>query len=124
MSKDAACNRHGMELIRASRAHIELFVLRCFHSKLENLRASPSSCPEPALLQLERLAFLYALTAIESPTSGGSVHFFEDGYISSHQLADIRLLINQLLTELLPDPVPLPHPWPFSHAIFPTALRS
>ncbi len=122
MSKDAAWNRHGMELIRASRAHIELFVLRCFHSKLENLRASPSSCPKPALLQLERLASLYALTAIESPTSGGSVHFFEDGYISSRQLADTRLCIDQLLTLLLPDAVTLTDAWDFPDGTLQSAL--
>ena len=122
MSKDAAWNRHGPELIRASRAHIELFILRCFHSKLENLRASPSSCPTPALLQLERLASLYALTAIESPTSGGSVHFFEDGYISSRQLADIRLHIDQLLTGLLPDAVTLTDAWDFPDGTLQSAL--
>jgi acyl-CoA oxidase len=122
MSKDAAWNRHGIELIRASRAHIELFVLRCFHSKLESLRASPSSCPKPALLQLERLASLYALTAIESPTSGGSVHFFEDGYISSRQLADIRLRIDQLLTLLLPDAVTLTDAWDFPDGTLQSAL--
>ena len=119
MSEDAARNRHGMELIRASRAHIELFVLRCFHSKLESLL---SSCPKPALLQLERLASLYALTAIESPTSGGSVHFFEDGYIASRQLTDIRLLIDQLLTELLPDAVTLTDAWDFSDGNLQSAL--
>ena len=122
MSKDAAWNRHGTELIRASRAHIEHFVLRCFHSKLERLRASPSSCPKPALLQLERLASLYALTAIESPTSGGSVHFFEDGYISSRQLVDIRLDIHQLLTVLLPDAVTLTDAWDFPDGTLQSAL--
>jgi acyl-CoA oxidase len=122
MSKEAAWNRHGLELTRASRAHTELFVLRCFHSKLEDLRSSPSSCPKPALLQLERLASLYALTAIESPTSGGSVHFFEDGYISSHQLADIRLLIDQLLGRLLPDAVTLTDAWDFSDGDLQSAL--
>jgi acyl-CoA oxidase len=122
MSKDAAWNRHAMELTHASRAHAELFVLRCFHSKLESLRSSPSSCPKPALLQLERLASLYALTAIESPTSGGSVHFFEDGYISTQQLADIRQLIDQLLTELLPDAITLTDAWDFSDASLQSAL--
>ena len=122
MSKDATWNRHGMELIRASRAHIELFVLHCFHSKLENLRSSPSSCPKPALLQLERLASLYALTTIESPTSGGSVHFFEDGYIAHRQLADIRLHIDQLLTQLLPDAVTLTDAWDFPDASLQSAL--
>ena len=122
MTKDAAWNRHGVEFIRASRAHTELFVLRSFHSKLKSLRSSPSSCPEPALLQLERLASLYALTAIESPTSGGSVHFFEDGYISPRQLADIRLLIDQLLMELLPDAVTLTDAWDFPDATLQSAL--
>jgi acyl-CoA oxidase len=122
ISKDAAWNRHGVELVRASRAHIELFVLRCFHWKLKSLRSSPSSCPEPASLQLERLASLYALTAIESPTSGGSMHFFEDGYISSRQLADIRLQIDQLLTQLLPDAVTLTDAWDFPDAALQSAL--
>ena len=119
MSEGAARNRHGMELIRASRAHIELFVLCGFHSKLEGLR---SSCPKAALLQLERLASLYALNAIESPTSGGSVHFFEDGYITSRQLMDIRLLIDRLLTELLPDAVTLTDAWDFSDGSLQSAL--
>ena len=119
MSKDAAWNRHGMELIRASRAHIELFVLCSFHSKLKSLRLT---CPTPVLIQLERLASLYALTAIESPTSGGSIHFFEDGYISFRQLGHIRLLIDQVLTESLPDAVTLTDAWDFSDGVLQSAL--
>ena len=50
------------------------------------------------------------------------MHFFEDGYITSRQLTDIRLLIDQLLTELLPDAVTLTDAWDFSDGNLQSAL--
>jgi len=67
----------------------------------------------------QKTPLLLPPTAIESPASGGSVHFFEDGYTSPRQLVHIRLHINQLL---LPVAVMLTNVWDFPDATLQSAL--
>ena len=118
LSYAEAWNKHMLPLIHAARAHIELFVLDAFIK-----HTSPTACPEPCIrAALSNLRSLFALTAIESPLSHGSLHFVEDGYISLAQLREIRALVEGLLERLMPDVIALGDAWAFSDASLGSAL--
>lgn len=103
-----AWNKAMLPLIRAARAHIELFVLECF-------TASVNSCPDSATkLTLTHLRDLFALTAMENPVLPGAMAFVEDGYVNAKQLAVVRDTVDNLLAELLPDLIALGDAWDFT----------
>lgn len=103
-----AWNKHMLPLVRASHAHIELFVLECFSSAV-------NACPDPATRQtLTHLRNLFALTAMENPAFSGAMGFVEDGYINAQHLATIRETVHGLLSNLLPDLISLGDAWDFT----------
>ena len=111
-----AWNKHMLPLVRAGRAHIELFVL-------ENFIACVSRCPDAAArLTLTHLRNLFALTTIENPNSPGSLDFAEDGYVNAKQMAIIRDTVGNLLARLLPDLVALGDAWNFTDASLGSAI--
>ncbi|GLB42030.1 putative acyl-CoA oxidase family protein [Lyophyllum shimeji] len=116
LSQDAAWNLHMMSLIVAARAHIEYFVLQSFVDQV-------ACVTNPAVHSvLVRLRNLFALSTIESPFSIGALGFFEDAYISSAQLKEIRAHVNRALEALLPEAVGLTDAWAFSDASLQSAL--
>lgn len=116
LSWEEAWNTHMMTLIMAGRAHIELFVLKSF---IETV----NSVENPSIRAvLQKLCNLFALTTIESPISGGSLSFFEDGFISVTQLHTIRAHVNDLLHSLTPEAIALTDSWNFTDAQLQSAL--
>lgn len=108
LSYATAWNKVMMPLVRAARAHIELFVLECF-------TASVNSCPDSATKRtLSSLRDLFALTAIENPMLQGAMAFVEDGYVNAKQLSVVRDAVDGLLALLLPDIIALGDAWDFT----------
>jgi len=116
LSSEKAWNKHMMSLIIAARAHIEYFVLQAFVDEVAQIQ------DVPVRNVLKRLCSLFALSAIESPWSIGAIGFFEDGYISSNQLRDIRSQVDTLLSELIPEAIALADAWNFSDASLQSAI--
>ncbi|KAF8572729.1 acyl-CoA oxidase [Ramaria rubella] len=116
VSPSQAWNAHMMDLIMAARAHAQLFVLQSFGTKI-------ALVDDGAIRKvLNHLCNVFALVAIESPFSIGSIGFFEDGYICQLQLRTIRGLLNQTLEQLLPEAVGLTDAWSFSDVSLQSAL--
>ncbi|KAL8791566.1 MAG: hypothetical protein Q9195_005830 [Heterodermia aff. obscurata] len=134
-----AWNTNMLPLIHAARAHIELFVLEAF---IAHTSSPPTTSPSPPTTPskplppttspspttpsfppaLPPLLTLFALTTIENPLSPGSIHFFEDAYLSLSQLHDIRTLVGGLLEELRRDTIALGDGWGFSDASLGSAI--
>jgi acyl-CoA oxidase len=103
-----AWNKHILPLVRAARAHTELFVL-------ERLAVAVDACCDLATQRmLTHLRNLLAMTATENPALPGAMGFVEDGYIVVKQLALIREVVNQLPEKLLPDLIALGDAWAFT----------
>ena len=115
-SRSKAWNLYMMELIRAARAHIEVYVLLEF---IKHVEALPGG---PVRNVLSRLVSLLGLTTITSPTSIDATSFVEDGYLSLSQLRDIREQVNVLLEQLSPDAIALTDAWNFTDASLCSAL--
>ncbi|KAG6912595.1 hypothetical protein DXG01_013548, partial [Tephrocybe rancida] len=116
LSPDAAWNMHMMSLIVAARAHAEYFVLQSFVDHVARI-TNPSTRRVAS-----HLCNLFALSTIESPFSIGALGFFEDSYITTAQLRDIRAHVNNTLSQLLPEAVGLTDAWGFSDASLSSAL--
>lgn len=111
-----AWNKHMLPLVRAGRAHIELYVLESFTSAVD-------SCLDPAARQaLTHLRNLFALTAIENPLLSGAMQFVEDGYVNVEQLAIVRDIVDDLLAALLPEIIALGDAWNFTDASLGSAI--
>eukprot|EP00918_Siedleckia_nematoides_P051310 GHVU01112285.1.p1 GENE.GHVU01112285.1~~GHVU01112285.1.p1 ORF type:complete len:660 (+),score=64.25 GHVU01112285.1:69-2048(+) len=92
-----AFNMAGPALVRASRAHVENFVLSTFVDKLEE-DMSPA-----VKAVLTRVAQLYALYVITQ----NAADFMRDNYLSSDQLSAAEVRMVELLGEIRPDAVAL-----------------
>ncbi|KAF2200304.1 acyl-CoA oxidase [Delitschia confertaspora ATCC 74209] len=114
-----AWNENMMSIVAAARAHTEYVVLLSFMSQVGNAPPSTSSAIKTALT---RICSLFALSTIINPQSNNAISFIEDGYLSLAQLNTIRSLVNDLLTELLPDAVGLTDAWDFTDASLCSAL--
>lgn len=116
LSQEEAWNAHMMTLISAARAHVELFVLQSFVDKVALIS-------DPVTQRVAKnLCDLFALVAIESPLSIGSIGFVEDGYIAGAELRKIRVLVHAVLDELSPEAIALTDSWNFSDASLQSAL--
>lgn len=113
-SKVRAEERHAVALLGAARAHIELYILRCFISALPT--------PSPIHTVLTNLLLLFALTTISSPLSPSSSSFLEDAYFSRSQISTMREQTNEILEKLLPDAVALTDAWNFTDASLSSTL--
>jgi acyl-CoA oxidase len=122
--KAEAWNEHMILIISASRAHIEYLVLESF----SDLITSPPA-PLSASLKsvLERLCSLFALSTIINPSSTDALQFIEsnswgEAYLNTSQLDTIRVLVNELLEQLLPEAIALTDAWDFTDASLCSAL--
>ena len=112
-----AWNRNMMPLVRAARAHIELFVLERFTSAVDAWTDS-----DAAKAVLIRLRDLFALTAIENPAMLGAMGFVEDGYMNTEQLEVVRGVVHNLVAQLVPDMIALGDAWDFTDASLGSAI--
>ncbi|KAF7968804.1 hypothetical protein HWV62_29276 [Athelia sp. TMB] len=116
LSHDEAWNLHMLTLIAAAHAHIELFVLQSFMHKVDGIT-------DPTTHRVvKNLCDLFALVAIESPMSIGSIGFMEDGHVVGAELRSIRALVNRALDELSPEAIALTDSWNFSDESLQSAL--
>ena len=116
LSHDEAWNLHMLALIAAAHAHIELFVLQSFMHKVNRIT-------DPTTHRVAKnLCNLFALVAIESPMSIGSIGFMEDGHVVGAELRSIRALVNKTLDELSPEAIALTDSWNFSDESLQSAL--
>ena len=111
-----AWNTHMLSLIRASRAHAQLYALETF-------AAAIARCHDPATRStLTNLCGLFALTSIENPAFPSAMTFVEDGYVNIEQLSLIRRGVDTLLCNLLPDIIALGDAWDFTDASLGSAI--
>ncbi|KAH8651251.1 acyl-CoA dehydrogenase/oxidase C-terminal [Xylariales sp. PMI_506] len=109
-SRSDTWNEHMMLLISTARAHVEYLALEKFIAATETIS-------DPTIRRtLGNLCSLFALSAITSPMSLGSLEFVEDGFLSSVQLKEIRQLVNRLLQDLKPEICGLTDAWDFTDA--------
>jgi acyl-CoA oxidase len=116
ISPTDAWNTHMMSLIRAARAHIDVFVISSFASKVAEVSDSEIR------LVLDQLVSLSALTSIISPSAIDAISFVEDGYLYMDQLQDARNQVNKLLSQLLPNSIALTDAWNFTDASLCSAI--
>jgi acyl-CoA oxidase len=119
-----AWNEHMMLVISASRAHIELTVLKSFTTYIASL---PKTTAEILRLVLNRLTSVFALSGITSSRCADAISFLETtasqpAYLTSTQLDTIRAHVNDLLEHLLPEVVGLTDAWDFTDASLCSAL--
>ena len=105
-----------MSLIRAAHAHIDVFVISSFASKVAEVSDSEI---RPVLDQLVSLS---ALTSIISPSAIDAISFVEDGYLNMDQLQDARNQVNKLLSQLLPNSIALTDACNFTDASLCSAI--
>lgn len=118
-TKAQAFNGHVMELMAASRAHVEYIVMREF---VRCVAKVPSTSEKDRAIRkvLGRLCSLFALSTMTGEFGGPS--FVEDGPLSAAQLDKARGLVGGLLDELLPDAIGLTDAWDFTDASLSSAI--
>ncbi|CAJ0583031.1 unnamed protein product, partial [Mesorhabditis spiculigera] len=97
MSAEDAWNRCSVELAKASRLHVKLYLMKVFFQKIEEI--SDSTLSEP----LNHLAQLYALDLI----SAAGHEFLRNGFYTDVQLDAVRDGIYVLLEKLRPNALAL-----------------
>lgn len=118
-SRLEAENIHGLQLLVAGRAHIEVFILS---ESIAQLAMLPASTPVSIKTVLHRLASLFGLTTIASSLSPFSSSFLGDGYLTTSHFNEMRDQIDFLLEALLPDAIALTDAWCFSDANLASAI--
>jgi acyl-CoA oxidase len=119
LSVATAWNNCMISTLSAGQAYIEYIVLRSFTERASSIAARESGLS----LVLSRLSRLFALTNIITPVlsfSAGS--FVEHGLFAPGQLDEMRVHINELLEQLLPDVIALTDAWDFTDASLCSAL--
>jgi acyl-CoA oxidase len=101
-------NDNMMQLISAARCHIEYLALQEYAKAVAGIRDARIKAV------MTKLCSLFALSSITNPQSANSIFFVEDGYLTAEQLSDIRGLVGDLLTDLLPDIIGLTDAWDFT----------
>ena len=115
-SPSTAFNTHMMQVIAAARAWIELLVLEEFTKHVARIVDAATRGA------MTRLRSVFALTTILHPQSYDAISFVEDGYLSQSQMRDIRLVVDDLLDDLLPDAIALTDAWDFTDASLCSAI--
>ncbi|RHZ50088.1 hypothetical protein CDV55_102092 [Aspergillus turcosus] len=114
-----AWNSCLMRLLPAAHAYAEYIVLQSMQRRVEMIQES-----EPSLFPvLSRLSELFALTTITGSVSSFHViPFAEDGVLTSDQFDAMRMRIDEILSQLLPDLIALTDAWDFTDASLNSAL--
>lgn len=115
---------HALELAVAGRAHIELYILASSHAYLSSYLAANPDTPQVLVTILYNILHLFALAGICSPLSGSMANagFLETESVSPAQLNEMRLLVDGLVAELVPDAIALTDAWEFSDASLVSAI--
>ncbi|KAG5177808.1 oxidase precursor [Tribonema minus] len=115
-ARDAAWNGALVEMVRASRAHAFLLVLRMFAADAE---AASAAMAPPARAALQRMVSLFALYWMERDMGD----FTEDSYLSLEQATWVRGAVVAALHALRPAAVGLVDAWDFTdHQLGDSAL--
>lgn len=115
-SASAAFNTHMMDVITVGRAWVELLVLEEYTKHVARIEDAAVRAA------MTRLRSVFALTTILHPQSYDAISFVEGGYLNSTQMRDIRLVVDGLLDDLLPDAIALTDAWDFTDASLRTAI--
>ncbi|PIO71962.1 acyl-CoA dehydrogenase, middle domain protein [Teladorsagia circumcincta] len=105
-STEEAWNRASIELCKASRMHVRLYLIRTF---LEKVATAPDASLRTPLTDLTRLYAFDMITASQG-------EFLKGGYMSESQAEGIRDGIYRCLERLRPNAVSLVDSWDFDDA--------
>ncbi|KAK6045912.1 Acyl-CoA oxidase [Cooperia oncophora] len=105
-SSEEAWNRASIELCKASRMHVRLYIVRTF---LEKVATAPDASLRSPLTDLTRLYAFDLITASQG-------EFLKGGFMSESQAEGVRDGIYRCLERLRPNAVSLVDSWDFDDA--------
>ncbi|XP_063952128.1 peroxisomal acyl-coenzyme A oxidase 1-like [Lytechinus pictus] len=98
LSQQQAWNKSSIDLVKASHAHTQYFIVKCFFEGVQHVEVSHDTSTI-----LNTLSFLYAIYHMEQ----NSGEFIADGYMTNDQLSWLHCHYLELLAVIRPNAVAL-----------------